>query len=279
MGIASEIPLHPIVFVSHSTDDAPIAAAVKPYLEGLFLGVDVFVSTRDLTGGRIWMKTLHEKLVAARAIVAIVTPTSQHNPWVHFEAGVGFAEEKTIPLCADGLTPGELIAPFALLQARSADSDGLKLLAADVAALLSQRVPREFPTLADTTERIKLAGHERASSVNGVESSEPVYDPVLSESWSDINKRLRQAVIEAILRYPALQPLPVRPELEKMSQFDLEQMAQAYEIDTPSRAIFALCMLDLPLANDPEWKKINARKSLEEASNAMDHFVQRGKLK
>jgi hypothetical protein len=68
------------VFITHSVDDAVIAAAIKRYLEGLFVDLDVFVSSRDLKGGELWMKTLHARLQAARAIVAIVTSSFIEKP-------------------------------------------------------------------------------------------------------------------------------------------------------------------------------------------------------
>ena len=150
------------MFISHAAEDGEIASALKDYLEALFLGVDVFVSSRDLGGGEVWMKSLQARLVKARAIVALATGVSRQNLWVHFEAGAGFAGEKTVPLCADGVSPSSgLLPPLSLLQARAMTKKGLSDLTRDVARLLGQRRPKTFPGIPKVLKCAERISRER----------------------------------------------------------------------------------------------------------------------
>jgi hypothetical protein len=69
------------VFISHNAEDETVAAAIKDFLESVFLNAEVFVSTRDLAGGELWVKTIQAQLEHAIAIVALVLhcPTTIHG--------------------------------------------------------------------------------------------------------------------------------------------------------------------------------------------------------
>jgi len=44
------------IFISHVADDESIASCLKDFLEKIFLNADVFIASRDLKGGEIWVK-------------------------------------------------------------------------------------------------------------------------------------------------------------------------------------------------------------------------------
>jgi hypothetical protein len=88
------------VFVSHVAEDESIAVGLKRLLETVFLNAKVFVAGRDLAGGEVWVKEIRDQLRVARVIIAVITPFSRNTPWVMFEAGAGFVDSRTIPVCA-----------------------------------------------------------------------------------------------------------------------------------------------------------------------------------
>jgi hypothetical protein len=152
------------VFISYVSDDAPVASAVKEYLEEVFLNATVFVSGENLSGGEVWMEELRVFLAAATAVIGIITPASEKSNWVHFELGAGFTNKRAIPLVGDGITFGTLKAPLKLLQGRALDEDGLKALARDVARFAELREPSKFPGLEACLERARecFNGREKA---------------------------------------------------------------------------------------------------------------------
>src|SRR3982751_846800 len=138
------------VFVSHVHEDEPLADNLKGFLMSNFSDAMVFVSGRDLTGGKNWFEELRETLENATAIVAIFTRFSLSSRWVHFEAGAGFIQNRIIPIMAEGITPETLKAPMASLHARTYDKEGLKALIRDVAKLAGRPAPTAFSRLNST---------------------------------------------------------------------------------------------------------------------------------
>jgi hypothetical protein len=266
----------PSIFVSHASEDAAIAGAIKDFLEGLFLDADVFVSSRDLSGGRIWMKTLHERLVAARAIVAVVTPLSRDNRWVHFEAGVGFVDEKSIPLCVDGLRPELLEAPFSLLHGRTADASGLAGLADDIASLLAVRKPPTYAGIDKALEEVD-AELKRRKVIEPAPDPGDQLDPELLAIYEPIAQRYGDALVREILAQASEKDIPSRSELEAMEFHDLETIARVNDVQYPSGAAFAVrkAMLGFPQRKSPAWEKADMRRGLERSEKALDEWEMR----
>ncbi|HAS53445.1 MAG: hypothetical protein A2X56_00345 [Nitrospirae bacterium GWC2_57_13] len=124
------------IFISHAKDDETLAILLKDFLENIFLNANFFVSGSDLGGGEVWIEELRDKLESATAIIALITPYAVENKWVYFEAGAGFAQRRSIPLIADGMTFKTLPIPLSLLQGRTFDISGLKALTSDIAILM-----------------------------------------------------------------------------------------------------------------------------------------------
>jgi hypothetical protein len=68
------------VFISHVTEDEPLASGLKDYLESIFLNASIFVSGRDLAGGEVWIEELRSTLAAATAVIGVMTPLSLKSP-------------------------------------------------------------------------------------------------------------------------------------------------------------------------------------------------------
>ena len=152
------------VFLSHIAEDESIAVALKRLIENVFLNSQVFVAGRDLSGGEVWVKEIRDQLRVARVILAVITPYSKTTPWLLFEAGAGFVDSRTIPVCADGVSIDSLDSPLKLLQARVVDQDGLKRLMVDIAKYAELRVPEHFPGLEDALNAIEEFCKERRQS-------------------------------------------------------------------------------------------------------------------
>ena len=72
------------IFISHDSSDESLALSLKSFIEKIFLNSDVFVSGRDLVGGEIWIKKIHNKLENSKIIISLITRSSINNLWVYF---------------------------------------------------------------------------------------------------------------------------------------------------------------------------------------------------
>lgn len=117
----------PVVFISHATSDAAFANAVKVEIEKIFAnGVDVFCTSSPgvIAPGTDWLSGIERNLSIAKAVVAIVTPTSIERPWLWFEIGATWSkgrggECRIYPLCVKEVDLSALPAPLDRLQALS----------------------------------------------------------------------------------------------------------------------------------------------------------------
>lgn len=134
------------LFISYAHEDGFIAKKLKNWLEEIFLNADVFMSGIDIRGGSVWSKEILDKLKESKAIIVLLTKKSWDKNWVYFEAGAGFTEEKTIPICCDGYSVGDLKTPLSIFQARNLNKKGLNELTKDIAKLSDTRPPSVVST-------------------------------------------------------------------------------------------------------------------------------------
>ncbi|MCG2778134.1 MAG: toll/interleukin-1 receptor domain-containing protein [Desulfobacterales bacterium] len=278
------------VFLSHIAEDEYIAVALKRLIENVFLNSQVFVAGRDLSGGEVWVKEIRDQLRVARVILAVITPYSKTTPWLLFEAGAGFIDSRTIPVCADGVSIDSLDSPLKLLQARVVDQDGLKRLMVDIAKHAELRVPEHFPGLEDALNAIEEFCKERGQSqvVHSLSIDQPAQhnvgasystaktpDPELKAEFYRVAKLIRDATITSIERGRMIFELPSHDELRAMDQGELDEVASCFNIPRPSWANLVLRGLQLyiPSENDSKWKKMNARKAIEEAEKELNKFM------
>jgi hypothetical protein len=143
-------------FVSHISEEAPIAATLKEAIERDFLGnLAVFVSSdgASIAAGEEWLKSIKAALEKARLVVALCSPASVRRPWINFEIGAAWGLEcPIIPLCHAGLTTRDLPMPLSLRQGIALDDpEGLRRLYFRISEVLGCRVPaRSFDDLAST---------------------------------------------------------------------------------------------------------------------------------
>jgi len=169
----------PKIFVSHISEESPLAAVLKTNLSSDFLGlVEVFVSSdlESIAAGSNWLVSLEQALREATVLIALCSHASINRPWVNFEVGAAWVKSiPIVPVCHTGLKPRDLPIPYSVLQAVEASSEtGLKGLYTLIARTLGCNVPqRDFVKLID---QISDFEHE--------------YLPRLNEAYGgDIEKR------------------------------------------------------------------------------------------
>ncbi len=109
------------IFISHITEEAQLAKALKKIIDTKFLNIfDVFVSSSDdcIKLGDNWMNTIKKSLENSNLIIVLCSPLSIVRPWINFEAGAGWLKNiPVIPLCHSGLIPSKLPSPMDSFQA------------------------------------------------------------------------------------------------------------------------------------------------------------------
>ena len=105
------------VFLSHITEEGPLAAAMKSALEDVVDHLEVFVSGVDIQLGLVWLNALDRAFDNSIAVLVLCSPRSITRPWVNFESGGGWGRRiQVIPICHGGLTKKELPYPFSIFQ-------------------------------------------------------------------------------------------------------------------------------------------------------------------
>jgi hypothetical protein len=209
---------------------------------------------------------------------------------VHFELGAGFCNKRAIPVVADGVTFQSLGAPLNLLQARSFEESGLKAVARDVATLAGLRTPSRFPGLEDLvsasqefllqraaarqSETAKRATDRTPIQPRRGANSELPLDTSLSLLSDKIEKRGRELLVRDILPRSAAFEIPKEADLRQMSLSDLVRLAKTIGVELPFGLSMSLMLhpTGLPSDDEPTWKKVNARKSLEDIWRQLDDY-------
>ena len=60
------------VFISHDSSDETLALLLKKLVEEIFLNAEVFVSGRDLQGGKLWVEEIKKRLRSAKIIISLL---------------------------------------------------------------------------------------------------------------------------------------------------------------------------------------------------------------
>jgi hypothetical protein len=134
------------VFLSHVSDEAPEARALKEGLEKALPGVHVFVSAIDIHLGDAWLKEIDQALTGAKAVLALCSPNSVRRPWLNFESGSGWSKGlPVIPLCHKGMRKDRLLDPMHIFQAvELTSSASCTELVTRLAALLGASLATDF---------------------------------------------------------------------------------------------------------------------------------------
>lgn len=167
------------LFISHVSQEAPLARALKRWLEKTFVDdCRVFVSSDpgDLLPGEKWLDRIDEALRNADALLVLCSPASLPRPWISFETGCAWIRQvPVIPICHSGISLKNLPRPLSDFHALEMDGEdfGQRLLQA-IASL--SRAPKNPSVDLDVLRRdLNIALGER-SVVPRHETSPPAGD-------------------------------------------------------------------------------------------------------
>lgn len=108
------------IFLSHISEEAPIAIVLKDWIESSFAGqCEVFVSSDKSSNppGSRWLDLVDTALSDSKAFIVLCSPNSLHRPWINFETGCGWIKRvPIIPICHSGQEAGNLPMPISLFQ-------------------------------------------------------------------------------------------------------------------------------------------------------------------
>lgn len=134
-----------IIFISHISEEAPIALALQGLLKTMFKNIPVFVSSDydSILSGKKCYDTIVKGAQSAKVVLVLLSEQSMHSPWVNFEAGIGAGSfGEVIPIVARNLTIDEVPEPLKFLQVRDLrDPKGVGALIRHVAKYLEQKEP------------------------------------------------------------------------------------------------------------------------------------------
>jgi hypothetical protein len=154
------------VFLSHISDEASEARALKKALEQAIPGSEVFVSAADIHLGNEWLKEIDDALTSSKAILALCSPNSVRRPWLNFETGSGWTRRiPVIPICHKGMRKDRLPDPLRIFQSLEiGDTASCKELVTRLGKLLGLLPAKDFDTL-QMIQSIKLELPQRTSEV------------------------------------------------------------------------------------------------------------------
>lgn len=114
------------VFISWSGEESHrIALVLKDWLPSVVQSVSPFVSSEDISKGKLWSQEMIRRLVTADAGILCVTPSNVGAPWLNFEAGALYRADKASSAMAllFGLTPSQVDGPLSLFQMTRYEKD------------------------------------------------------------------------------------------------------------------------------------------------------------
>jgi TIR domain len=232
--------MKPLVFLSHITEEAEVATAIKTLIEPHFLGLlDFFVSSdgESIKMGQKWLDAVSTALKTCAVQIVLCSPQSVTKPWINFEAGAAWIRDiPVIPLCHSGMTPSALPMPLSLLQAANlTDVGGMKLVVPILAQALGAKTPKVDFT--DFVEKIRsFEGQYTFWAECNASFS------VIREVHADIIPALRSlGVVELELPDSSISAMErVMPFLRSHQLLDLQRLGR--QIGTPN-GIFYGCEL------------------------------------
>lgn len=132
------------IFISHYSEEKPIAEAVHDLLEEAYSGfAEIYISS-DIPAGTDWLKDIKDSLNGSDEVITVFTHKSVDRPWVNIETGYGVMAQKVVtPVLFGGYTKSELPIIYHLRQAVDSRSES------DVAGLYNSilsRIHMKFPT-------------------------------------------------------------------------------------------------------------------------------------
>ncbi|MDF0676152.1 MAG: toll/interleukin-1 receptor domain-containing protein [Nitrospira sp.] len=155
------------LFISHSDEEEPLAAALSATLKLAFGdSFQVFVAKHRVPLGADWLEKIREALENAQAILVLLSARSVGRPWVNIEAGYGvMARKKVIPLCHSGFSKAQLPHIYESKQSVDlADRQDVERLLSEIQTLSSTPLRADCKKLANELRTMIAAARLRVPS-------------------------------------------------------------------------------------------------------------------
>ena len=164
------------VFISHISEEVPLATILKTWVESAFLDqVRVFVSCHDIISGEQWFQRLEDELSNASVLLVLCSSKSVSMPWINFETGAGHIKGiPVIPVCHSGMDIEMLPKPLVFFQGLVAEDKEfpLRLMKSLAAHLGFPREPRiPYEEMATDVQHSLIALQERGGTSDSGEDS------------------------------------------------------------------------------------------------------------
>ena len=210
------------MFISHVSEEAPLAVILKSHLSQDFLGlVDIFVSSdlESISAGANWLDSIKAALSESSALLALCSRASLNRAWVNFEVGAAWIKPiPIVPICHSGLLPRELPIPFSTMQGIQANTEqGLKRVYSFVAKELGCGIPNKDFT----------------GIINKIVEFENTYRPQLEKTFSaeiqrrsHAQKRVYEALSDPEYKSRSIERLAIRGGITEDEVMELLQPDQ-----------------------------------------------------
>ena len=154
------------VFISHISEETPIAEVLRDWIDSTFLGQCEVCSSSEgenLPAANIWIGEIDQILDSAVAFLVLCSPASLMRPWINFQTGWGWIKGlPVIPICHSGLKMDDLPPQMSSFQAIEIDSDNFVF---DLLSRLAKHLGFEkFPRVDQSAMMHELISATRAVS-------------------------------------------------------------------------------------------------------------------
>ncbi len=200
------------VFISWSGEPSQsIARALRDWLPSVAQHVVPWVSDEEIKSGTRWNDQVAKALEETDFGIVCVTGSSQHAPWLIFEAGAlakRLEVGRVVPLYID-ILPSEVTGPLAAFQGQKLDELGMRRLVHDLMAvrkppLPTERVDELFGAMWGTLE----------SKINAALQHSPDPEPPQRST-----KDMLEELVDRVRRLELIRPgdtLPSRDEIRSL---------------------------------------------------------------
>lgn len=135
-----------LVFISHITEEAELAIALRDYLSSLpYLTEDnIFVSSDSIEAGQRWFSKIENALRTARIALILCSKASVKRPWINFEVGACLIKDiRVVPVCHTDLKYDDLPTPLNIRQAKCLSAPDLADIVQSIADAIEKKPPRK----------------------------------------------------------------------------------------------------------------------------------------
>ena len=180
------------VFISFIHEEERVATLVQEFIETkLNWEVTAFRSSDQwqIYAGEDWFARIREALKSANVVLLMLSKKSVERPWVNFEAGGAWLNERIIiPICYGGLTRDTLPKPYSELQSLDLKGDAEYLISS-----IRHHLKIPYPPPVDPLKK---------------EEKSTAPPPRQGRSVEDILKELHSAIDEVEQRYAGKSSAP-----------------------------------------------------------------------